>query len=319
MLLALGSPLATRLLQSFEPEDVKLIMSAASALGTINQDELEEITESFSSQFAHTLGINTRYDHVRSLMEEAFPPERLESILGEPMVQPIEPVWTQFTAGAENTLVPYLLDEHPQTVAYIIANLASEFAATCLSRLPQAMRIAVAQRLINLRPVTSEISSILQDCLRQDVLASTVSNDKSKSLSRFAEIVNNLEPEQSGDLLNSITFSKPDQLQELKGLLFSFADIEFMDAASRAVLLDKVDSGLLTIALSGLSSEFTQLLLSGLGTRTRRMVEMELTSGRPAKQSEIMQARRKIAGLAMELAKRGELSLTRESDQASSR
>ncbi len=66
------------------------------------------------------------------------------------------------------------------------------------------------------------------------------------------------------------------------------------------------------LALKGTDAEFRTVVLSALSARVRRMVEHELNGGEPAAQRDVMEARRSITDLAMDMAAAARSRSTRE-------
>ena len=131
ILLALGNSLGPKVLQKFKSTEIKHIMESATELGKLDRDDLDVLVDDFAASFAKSLGLGTGLDDVRSLVEQAFSPGELDRMLGPPVVPAAVPVWGKFGAGSENALVPYLLDEHPQAIAYILSNLDPDLSARC--------------------------------------------------------------------------------------------------------------------------------------------------------------------------------------------
>ena len=62
-------------------------------------------------------------------------------------------------------------------------------------------------------------------------------------------------------------------------------------------------------ALKGTTPEFREVVLSVLSSRVRKMTEQELNNGQPTRQREVLEARRTITDLALEMASRGEIEI----------
>jgi flagellar motor switch protein FliG len=92
-------------------------------------------------------------------------------------------------------------------------------------------------------------------------------------------------------------------------MLFTFDDIVNLTAKARMLIFDQVPTDRTVIALKGTDTSFRELILSSLASRTRRMVEGELASSVPSNQREILEARRAITDLALDMAGRGEIEL----------
>ena len=171
LLLALGEKLGTQLLQKFDSAEVKAIMNSAASLGRVEKQDLDHLVDDFAANFARALGTGADFDSVKSMVERAFSPGDLSRMLGSQVMQAGEPAWKRFESGMENTLVPYLLDEHPQTIAFILSKLDPEFAARCLSILPGDFRITVARRLLKVQIVEGPVQDMVESVLEQDLLA----------------------------------------------------------------------------------------------------------------------------------------------------
>jgi flagellar motor switch protein FliG len=63
------------------------------------------------------------------------------------------------------------------------------------------------------------------------------------------------------------------------------------------------------LALAGADPRLSELILSSMGARNRRMIEQELAStGNPA-QREVLKARRAIADLVLQMSERGQIDM----------
>ena len=309
LLLVLGNPIGAKLLQSFHPDDVKAIMNSASAIGAIDRDDLEVLVDEFAAQFAKTLGINTDPRNVRNLVEQAFSPDQLNSMFGESGLTAHEPVWRKFSAGSENALVPYLLDEHPQTAAFILSSLDPELAARCLSMLPRDLRGTTAKRLLKLSRVRDQAAQLVQDCLRNDLLSKADNGQEEEGRNRVAVLMNKLDREQSAAIIESLAATRPEEAKRLRGMIFSFEDIDKLTQPARLTLFDKIATEQVIAALKGMPAEFKEAVLASMGARARRMVESELTGDTGQVTKEGHAARRAVADTALAMAQRGEIIL----------
>ncbi len=112
-------------------------------------------------------------------------------------------------------------------------------------------------------------------------------------------------------MLSSIAEAKPVDAAALRSKMFSFNDIIDLPTKSRSILLDRVPTEQLTMALRGTESLFRDTVLATLGARARRLIENELNSdgGSP---KEIATARRAISTLVLQLSSLGEIELKAE-------
>jgi flagellar motor switch protein FliG len=317
LLLALGDKLGPQILQKFDSADVKAIMETATSISRVEKQDLDLLVDDFAAQFAKALGLGTDFEAVKSLVERAFSPGELSKMLGNQIMQAGEPVWRKFEAGMENALVPYLLDEHPQTIAFVLSRLDADLAARCLSILPGDFRITVARRLLKVQFVHDEILTMVEKALENDLLSKGDAGLEAEGRGRLAAMLNKLERDKSGEILAGVAAWKPEEAAKLKRMIFSFEDIGSLSQASRLALFDKLQSDQVVLALKGMDAAVKEVALSSLGARARRMVEAELASDKGVRTKEGDAARTAIVTRVLEMAQRGELELpSAEADAA---
>lgn len=310
VLLALGSELGPKVLQRFSGPDVKRIMERASGIAPVDKDALDALVDDFAAQFARSLGLSTGFDEVRSLVEQAFPQGGLEALLASGEAKPAgKTVWQRFEAGSENALVPYFLDEHPQTIAVILSMLDGNLAAKCLSMLPGDIRASAAQRLLKIPPLTAVVRELLEARLEQDLLARTDAGLEDEGRLRLASLLNKVDRDVSDSIVQSLAASRPEDAKRLRKMIFSFEDIVNLGQPARLALFDKLQTDQVVAALRGMPAGFKETALSSLGARARRMVEAELANDNGQVAKDGLAARRAIAEMVLAMAGRGELEL----------
>jgi flagellar motor switch protein FliG len=309
LLLALGDKQGTQLLQKFDASEVKAIMASASSISRVDKSDLEMLVDDFAARFATAIGLGTDFAAVKSLVEQAFSPGELSTMLGGQMAQMSVSVWGRFSVGLEHSLVPYLLDEHPQTVAYVLSKLDSEFAGRCLSILPGDFRITVARRMLKVQQVMPPVETIVETSLQRDLLSKADASLESEGRTRLASMLNRLDKDITNEILGGLAARSPEDAAKLKRLIFSFEDLGNLSQAARLILFDKLQTDQVVLALRGMPAELKEVALSALGARARRMVEAELANDKGIKTKEGDAARSAIASMVLAMSQRGELEL----------
>lgn len=316
LLLALGDKLGTQLLQKFDAAEVKAIMGSAASIGRVEKQDLDLLVDDFAANFARALGLGTDFDAVKGMVERAFSPNELSRMLGAQIMQAGEPAWRRFESGMENALVPYLLDEHPQTIAFILSKLDPEFASRCLSVLPGDFRITVARRLLKVQSVEESVERVVEKVLEEDLLAKQDVGLEAEGRGRLAAMLNRLDREKSGEILAGVAAWKPEEAAKLKRLIFSFEDLAKLSQEARLTLFDKLQPDQVVTALRGVDAALKEVALSSLGARARRMVEAELVSDKGVRTKEGDAARSAIVTRVLEMVQRGDIDLPNEDTAA---
>jgi flagellar motor switch protein FliG len=314
LLLAMGRELSGGVLKEFDPDEIRIVTRAAAELKPISGSELEAIIEEFAKHFSIGPNIFGTVGELEKLLHGVLPPEQVSDIISDVLGNKTKSVWERISSVSESLLANYLLKEHPQTAALILSRVKPACAARVMSLLPADLRHDLMRRMLSLKPVVEEAMGIIEKTMHEDFMINFARNLASDTYPRMADIINKMERNQMEESLKNLSESRPKSAEILKGMLFTFDDIVNLASKARMLIFDQVPTDRVVTALKGSDSSFRELILSSLASRTRRLVEHELASGVPANHREILDARRAITDLALEMAGRGEIELNPDQD-----
>lgn len=309
LLLAMGKNHAAQVLRHFSAEELRLIPRFGADSERVTGAEFESVVEEFGREFADGMKFFGTSQEVEDLISGVLTPEQIAQMKPEIVTERSEPVWGRLAALNEQVLASYIALEHPQIATAILSRMPSDYAAKILGLLNPALRRDVMGRMLSLADMLPEAVAVLERALAEDLLAGPVRGQQSESRSRVADIINRLDEAQVADTLSTLAQTRPEDADALRGMLFTFSDMVKLTKAARTLLLDKVPTDRLVVALSGTDPTLQELALSSLTARTRRMVEAELKGGQNPTQRDIRSAQRGIADLALAMAGRGEIEL----------
>ncbi|MGV6872339.1 flagellar motor switch protein FliG [Pseudochelatococcus sp. B33] len=315
LLLTVGNPTAGRLLQHFTSEEIKLITRSAAVLGSIPPDQQTRLTDEFSDQFRAGMHLFGTAHEVEKLLSGVLPAEQIADIMADVLGNSSQSIWERISAVSENILSSYLLKEHPQTIALILSRVKPACAAKVMVHFPTKLRNDVTRRMLACKPVVDEVMRVIESTLHEDFMTNFSRNMGSDTHAKMADIINKMDRDHMEDLLQNLANDKPKSAEILKGLLFTFDDIVKLTPAARSTLFDAVPQEKVIVALRGTDAAYREIVLSALPSRTRRAVESELAAGQPVPQREVLEARRFITDLALDMAGREEIDLASEADQ----
>lgn len=316
LLAALSKETAVSLLQKFDTDSITHLLESSGHLGDLSTGDFEPVVKEFFDEFSEALGITAGSKHLIPLLEAAFPQERVSQFLGLSVTSEGETVWSKFTLNMDAVLVPFLLDEHEQTVTTILSKLPVDLASKCFAVLPRELTSRILSRSLSLRPVPPEVMVLLEQTLEEQFFTKTTEASDSKWIERVASVVNRMDRERALSVLEGLSISNPEQATKLRKYIFMFEDLDQMDAKSMGRLFDKVPAELVTPALWGMNANFKETVLGSLSARARRMVESELGSDDGTPRNDSAVARKKIAETALAMARKGEVKLPDQTDNS---
>lgn len=315
LLLCMGRPLASRLLARFDTNELKHITRSIAQLGTVPAQMLEVLVEEFAGQFANGVDLSGSPNEVEQMLDGILPPEQLADVMSDVTGNSNHAMWDRLSSVPESVFAGFLVNEHPQTSAFIISKITPACAAKVVGLLPRELRNEIMRRMLSIGPVTESAVRIIQGQLQEDLLSNVSRHVGSDQNARMADIINKMDRNHMEDVMQSLSAARPKAAEILRKLMFTFDDIIKLQPKARGVLFDKIPTELIVLALKGTDSSFRDSILSSLAARARRIVDNELASGGPALQKDVLKARRTIADTALELASGGEIELNSSEDE----
>ena len=313
VLLALGQPLSGRLLSHFDTGEIKQVTRSIADLGAVSAKQISDIVEEFATRFTGGNLLGTVSD-VEKMLTGILPPDQVSDIMSDVLGYANRSIWDRISSVSEAIFANYLQKEHPQTAALILSKVRPTFAARTMSHLPQPLRHELMRRMLNLKPIVEDTVAIAERTLHEDFMLNFSRNMGTDTHARMADILNKMERHDMEDALEGIKKVKPESAEVLKGLLFTFDDIINLAPRARQAIFDQIPTERVVLALKGTDLDFRDAILSSLATRARRIVENELATSEPSPQRDVLEARRVIADLALDMAGRGEIELNSDQD-----
>lgn len=93
LLLAMGRPLAGRIMSKLEPEEIKLATRAIAELRPISAEQLEELIESFADELVRGPHLFGNLGEVARMLEGVLPPEQVAEILADMEGRANQSIW----------------------------------------------------------------------------------------------------------------------------------------------------------------------------------------------------------------------------------
>lgn len=212
-------------------------------------------------------------------------------------------------------LAEFLAEEHPQTIALVLAHMERERQIRTLKYIPESIRAEVVIRMANLVYIEPEKVQELDSVLKREF-----SNKNQSGTSQFggveavADLINSLDTKTMNSLMTRLEDNDPRLSKEIKQYIFSFADIIKIDVRGIQSVLREVDNSKLTLALKSATDEVREKIMSAMSERAAAMLKDDLEAMTPQKVSDVERAQKEIVGVIQRLEKEGKLVISAGED-----
>ncbi|MDB5504603.1 MAG: fliG [Tardiphaga sp.] len=127
----------------------------------------------------------------------------------------------------------------------------------------------------------------------------------------IAEIFNNLDRAAEGRILGALEERNRDSAERIRGLMFTFEDLQRVDGAGLQTLLRSVEKDKLALALKGASETLRELFMKNLTERAAKLLRDDIAGLGPVRLRDVDEAQALLVNLAKDMAAKGEIVLTK--------
>lgn len=210
------------------------------------------------------------------------------------------------------SLSTFLVNEHPQTVAVILAHLEPEKKGEVLRRLPEALQAEVVLRMANLDNVDPELITEIDRVLKNQ-LSSTHSVEQTSlgGVQPVAEMLNVMDKNSEQSIMSRLEEKDPLLAEEIRKLMFVFEDIAKIDDRGIQILLKEVPNDKLLLALKTANDDIRNKIFKNISARAAEMLREDLANMGPARLSDVESAQQEIVNAARRLEAEGKIIIAR--------
>lgn len=210
------------------------------------------------------------------------------------------------------SLSTFLLGEHPQTIAVILAHLEPEKKGEVLKRLPDNLQSEVVLRMANLDHVSPELILEIDQVLKRELAnMSTGEQAALGGVQPVAEMLNVMDKNTEGSIMSRLEERDPLLAEEIRKLMFVFDDIVKIDDRGIQALLKEVDNGKLLLALKTASDDIKNKVFKNISQRAADMLRDDLGNMGPTRLSDVESAQQEIVNAARRLESEGKIMIAR--------
>lgn len=309
LFLCLGEERGGALMQQLDVNEIRQITSAISIMGEIDANIVEEILAEFDTRISHAGGVVGSIEAARGLLKEFLPEDRVTEILEEIGGNSRGNVWKDLSSLSEKQLVGFLAKEHNQTVAVILTRIQPEAAANVLPLLGADRVPDVIERIMQMDGLPADTVKNIEDTLRDDVLAKAGRNAGARIEGQLVSIFNKLDEGLMAQISRELEQRQPDRFKAIKQKMFVFDDLIKFKENALAKIMREVNGNTLPLALRGAKKEVREHFLNSLPSRSRGMLQDEMSSMGPVKSRDVKNAQAQLVEAALRLINDGTVEL----------
>lgn len=287
LLITLGPERSSKIFKHLKEEEIEeLTLEIANTRSVLPQTKEEVLEEFYEVCLAQQYIAEGGIGYAKELLEKALGQEKAQDVISKLtaslQVRPFE--FIRKTDASQ--LLNFIQDEHPQTIALILAYLPAGQASTIISSLPVEKQADVAKRIAQMDRTSPDIIKEVERILERK-LASLVNQDYTivGGVDAIVEILNSVDRGTEKHIMENLEIEEPELADEIKRKMFVFEDILSLDDKTIQRVLRDVDNNDLGVALKGTNEEVQNVIFNNLSKRLAAMIREDMDFMGPDRKS----------------------------------
>jgi len=316
-LISLGSDVSAEVMKKLNEADVEKLTFEIARLDKIEADFKDQVLEEFqelmnAQNFITTGGI----DYARSVLEKSLGSQKAIDIINRLtsslQVRPFDVI----RRTDPTHLINFIQQEHPQTIALILAYLEPNKASVILQSLGEDTQAEVAKRLANMDRTSPDVLREVERVLEKKL--STLSNEDytaAGGIQSIVDILNVIDRASEKSIIEKLEDDSPDLAEEIKKRMFVFEDIVLLDDRSIQRVLREVDQNELAKALKNVDPEVQDKIFKNMSKRSAAMLKEEMEFMGPVRLKDVEEVQQKVVSTIRRLEESGDVVIARSGEE----
>ncbi len=313
LLIALGPEKSADIFKHLKEDEIEeLTLEIANTRSVSPQLKEKVLNEFYQVCLAQQYIAEGGIAYAKELLDKALGGDRAQEVISKLtaslQVRPFEFVRKTDPSQVLN----FIQDEHPQTIAMILAYLTPAQAAMIMGALSPEVQADVAKRIATMDRTSPDVVKEVERVLERK-LSSLINQDYTVvgGVDAIVNILNTVDRSTEKHIMESLEIEEPELADEIRKKMFVFEDIMLLDDRAIQRVLRDVDNNDLAVALKGSGEEVQNTIFKNLSKRLASMIREDMEFMGPVRMKDVEEAQQKIVGVIRKLEESSEIVISR--------
>ena len=318
VLMAMGTERASKVLKSMREAEVTELMSEVARMSDVSED----IVESVLNELAITASARQHFavggvDFAMELLQASLGDRKAEEIFSRLSMTLVSAPFEFLRKADPRLVLGFIRDEHPQTIALVLAYMPADSASLVLGGLPEELQRDVAVRVATMDRTSPDIIASVETSLEKRLSSVLQQGDLSSvgGVQTLVDLLNRSDRATERLIFEGLENFDEALADEVRGLMFVFEDIVTLDDRSVQQVLRQVDSKDLALALKGVRDEVKRKILDNISSRAAENLAEEIEMLGPVRLKAVEEAQGAVVRVIRALEEAGQIVLTRGGEE----
>jgi flagellar motor switch protein FliG len=314
LVLQLGRNESAKVLSQLSGTELEELSAEIARMGNVPPAISAAVLSEFAGMLA-TGGATTRggLELARELLLATVGPQRAEEIIDRLSETFVESPFAFMQNLDARQIVSFLSDEHPQTIALVLAHLHAGPAASVLAGLHAQLQADVAHRIAVMDRTSPELIRKVESALERRLSSLGVASDLSAvgGVRPLVEIINRSDRGTERLILDGLEERDPALAEEVRGQMFMFEDLVSLEDRAIQLVLREVQINDLATALKGVPDKVRARVQQNMSERAALTLAEEIEMLGPVRVHVVEEAQAGIVRVIRQLEETGQIVVGR--------
>jgi flagellar motor switch protein FliG len=316
-LVTLGSEISAEIFKHLREDEIETLTFEIARLENIDSAQRDVVLQEFqelmmAQDFISSGGI----DYARELLEKSLGNQKAVDIISR-LTSSLKTRPFDFIRRTDPAhLLNFIQQEHPQTIALILAYLEPGKASVILGQLPQDKQSDVAKRIATMDRTSPEVLREVERVLEKK-LSSLSQEDYTAAggVGAIVDILNLVDRSTEKIIIESLEEDDPELAEEIKKRMFVFEDIVMLDDRAIQKVMREVDTNELAKALKAVDPDVQDKIYRNMSKRAAALLKEDMEFMGPTRRKDVEEAQQKIVSIIRKLEEQGEVVIARSGEE----
>ncbi len=317
LLVSLGSDASAAIFKHLRQDEIDELTLEIAGIGHIAPDRRTAVVEEFyETAMAQEYISEGGLEYARQVLEKALGGSKADEVMNR-LSSSIQVSPFEFLRRTDaSQILNVIANEHPQTVALILAYLPADTAGQVISALPDDLQADVAMRIALMDRTAPEVIREIERVLERK-LSSVINQDFTSAggLRSLVDLLNQVDRTTERTILETLEEQNPELADEVRRLMFLFEDITLLDDRSIQQVLRDVDTKELALALKGTPEEVQDAIFRNMSERAALNIKEDLEFMGPVRVKDVEEAQQKVVAVIRRLEEAGSIVIQRGGEE----
>ena len=309
LLVSIPKEAASAVMNKLSANAIEDVTREIATLGSVTDDMREQvITEFHSLALAKAYSDQGGIDYARDLLAKSLPKDEADRIIAQIEHQVYSKPFSFLAKTESESLLTFIQDEHPQTIALILAHLTPQKSAEVLAGLQLEKQIEVVNRISRMEQTSPDVIKEVEKGLEHRLSGlMTERLQRVGGVQAVAEVLNLVDRQTEKAIMEAMEGDDPELVEEIRRLMFVFEDILLVNDRGIQAVLKEIDNTDLILAMRTATDELKKKIFSNMSERAVQMISEEMEYMGPVRVRDVEMAQQKIVDVVRRLEDSGEI------------